>query len=821
MLKRIRDNYREILPLFITFIVFLLSIILCLSINPYNNYISGYIVFICSFILLVVIYFILKKYLKDKEAKSHKFKWLANLSIKLSNKENRIRFYIGILSIILFIIFFVRYYFYKTYTTYTLENGTKITYGYYDYIHLNSLLISEYHSDLMSIPNLDIGFSSILMDLWIALVIFSIVTSFYLDDLSIKAKRYIGAPIALLLTLFYPLCLRGILGDDTNNYRLYLMGIEIALIDFIYLTSFYEKESYKCSKKEIKTLLLILIPVLITSMSSSTPSLILGPRIFELSNPHDPENLTFRIMVYLGFIIPILYFVFLHDQKMNVRRSILIQLSLGTFFGYITISRYTIWQDVGSWPLHLCNTAMYTMPLTLLFKNTGLFYFTFFINVLGAFFAILMPNYSSNMVLFHPHIMQFYINHLPAFFMPVLIVILGIYERPKFKYFLYSQTAFLIYFAVVIFANVYLTARGNNPDFFFINSDFIADKLGTWAQSLFNATIKFSIGEYTYEIHLIYDLIFYFVYVLLAFVMWFIYELLFKIVDEYSIVQFAKEHNISRHEAYLLYKSQGGNLMNKEVYLKITNLAKKYRTSNVYTVNDFSLSLEGGKIYGFLGKNGAGKSTIIKSIVGIHGFDKGFISVCGHDVIENPLEAKREIGYVPDNYALYENLTARQYINYIADLYKVSKKDREVIEEDLITRLELKDKYDKPMKTYSHGMKQKVTIIAALIHNPKIWILDEPMTGLDPNSIYQIKECMKEHARKGNIVFFSSHIIDVVKNLCDDVIIIRHGDLIKEIDLNAHPEERETLERTFLILTSDDEKEKETLLNEESKGQLI
>lgn len=821
MLKRIRDNYKVILPLFITFIVFLLSIILCVSIKPYINYISGYIVFICSFIFLIIIYFILKKYLKDKEVKSHKFKWLTNLSIKLSNKENRIRFYIGILSIILFIIFFIRYYFYRTEITYTLSNGSSLTYNYYDYIHLNSLLKSEYHSDLMSISNLDIGFASILMDLWIGVTIFSLVTSFYLDDLSIKARRYIGAPIAILLTLFYPLCLRGILGDDVNNYRLYLMGIEIALIDFIYLTSFYEKESYSCNKKEIKSLILILIPVLITSMSSSTPSLILGPRIFELSNPHDPENLTFRVMMYLAFIIPILYFVFLHDQKKVIRRSVLIQLSLGTFFGYITISRFNIWQNMESWPLHLCNTAMYTMPLVLLFKGTGLFYFTFFINVLGAFFAILMPNYSEALTLFHPRIMQFYINHLPAFFMPVLIVMLGIYERPKFKYFLYSQIGFLLYFSLVIFANVYLSARGNNPDFFFVNSDFIADKLGTWAEKLFDNNITFTVGEYTYEMHLIYDIIFYFVYVLLAFVMWFIYELLFKIVDEYSVIQYAKEHNISRHDAYLIYKNNGGNLMEKDVYLKITNLAKKYRGATSYTVNDFSISLEGGKIYGFLGKNGAGKSTIIKSIVGIHGFDNGYISVCGHDVIENPLEAKREIGYVPDNYALYENLTARQYINYIADLYKVSKTDRVTIEEDLITRLELKDKYDKPMKTYSHGMKQKVTIIAALIHNPKIWILDEPMTGLDPNSIYQIKECMKEHARKGNIVFFSSHIIDVVKNLCDDVIIIRHGDLIKEIDLNLHPEERDTLEKTFLTLTSDDEVEKETLLNEEAKGEVI
>lgn len=257
------------------------------------------------------------------------------------------------------------------------------------------------------------------------------------------------------------------------------------------------------------------------------------------------------------------------------------------------------------------------------------------------------------------------------------------------------------------------------------------------------------------------------------------------------------------------------------IYLRVDHLAKKYHGSDVFTVKDFSMNLEGGRIYGFLGKNGAGKSTIIKSIVGIHGFEKGSVTVCGHDVMNEPLLTKKDIGFVPDNYALYENLTGRQYINYIADLYGVSKTDRIEREESLVKRIELVERYDKPMKTYSHGMKQKITIIAALIHEPKVWILDEPMTGLDPNSIYQIKECMREHAKKGNIVFFSSHIIDVVKNLCDNVIIIKHGDLVKQIDLDANPEEREELEKTFLILTSDNQEETKVLLEENSKGQVI
>ena len=151
-----------------------------------------------------------------------------------------------------------------------------------------------------------------------------------------------------------------------------------------------------------------------------------------------------------------------------------------------------------------------------------------------------------------------------------------------------------------------------------------------------------------------------------------------------------------------------------------------------------------------------------------------------------------QIGFVPDHYALYENLTGREYINYIADLYNVSKADRDARINEYVKRFRLEGAFDNPMKTYSHGMKQKVTIMSALVHNPKIWILDEPLTGLDPESIFQVKECMKEHASRGNIVFFSSHIIDVVERICDRIAIIRKGQIlcvksIAEIEASGIP----------------------------------
>lgn len=815
-----RSKKKEVFIVLSALCVFFLALLLGLFVGDYSKYAMAFLPFGLSLLLLTIAFLLLKLFSKDRTAKSHKFPFLTNWSAKLAEKENRLKAYLSFTTIILFIVFFARFYFFKGNVSYVVSGNTYI-YKYYDYLHLQRDLIGDGLYSLVTFSHLERSVSTLLNDWWKALIVFALVCAFYLGESSIRARRYIGTPIAILITVFFSLCVRGIVGDSLD-YRVYLMGIELGFLDFYYFSSFFEKEKFTCNRKQILSLLALSLPFLISSMSAYTPANILGQTIFGLGNPHKPADFTHRCFLYLSFLLPICYYLTLSPLSEKEKRSALIQISLGSFFGYISINRFDIWSNLSHWPLHLCCTAMYTMPLTLLWKNYWLYYFTFFINVLGAFLALLMPNFSSSLPLFSPHVMEFYINHLHAFFMPVLIVLLGIYKRPKIKYFVYSQIGFLLYFAFVMFVNVYLTAHGTESDFFFINSDFVADKLGQWAENIFNATISFELKGHTYVIHLMYDVAYYVVYIFLALGMWFVYELLFRIIDERNILVLTKQKSINRHEAYLLYKEKGGIPMSEnKVFLKVTHLSKKYHGAGSYAVKDFSMNLEGGKIYGFLGKNGAGKSTIIKSIVGIHGFEEGYINVCGYDVVENPLKTKELIGFVPDNYALYENLTGRQYINYIADLYGVSKEDRIKKEEDLVKRIELSERYDKPMKTYSHGMKQKITIIAALIHDPKVWILDEPMTGLDPNSIYQIKECMKEHAKKGNIVFFSSHIIDVVKNLCDEVIIIKHGELIQTINLDEHPEEREMLEKKFLILTSDNKEEEKALLEEEAKGEVI
>ncbi len=235
--------------------------------------------------------------------------------------------------------------------------------------------------------------------------------------------------------------------------------------------------------------------------------------------------------------------------------------------------------------------------------------------------------------------------------------------------------------------------------------------------------------------------------------------------------------------------------------LKVENLKKSYPKSDRIAVDNISFELRPGEIFGFLGQNGAGKSTTIKCLTGILPFDSGSISICGYDIVKEPIKAKMEMGYVPDNHSVYERLTGREYVNYVADIYKVPSLVRAERIDRFSKLFKLEGAIDRQIKSYSHGMKQKICIIAALIHDPKLWVLDEPMMGLDPQSTAEIISYMREHCSKGNTVFFSSHNLDLVKKLCQRVAIVNEGKLIDIIDLAGNDANKAHLEEIFFKVT--------------------
>ena len=211
--------------------------------------------------------------------------------------------------------------------------------------------------------------------------------------------------------------------------------------------------------------------------------------------------------------------------------------------------------------------------------------------------------------------------------------------------------------------------------------------------------------------------------------------------------------------------------------LRIEHLTKKYGEKKA--VDDLSLHIEKGEIYGFIGHNGAGKTTTIKSCCGILQFEEGEIYINGESVKENPLECKRNLAYIADNPDLYEFMTGVQYLNFIADVYGVSAEDRKYRIEKLAGDFELMNDLAQGISSYSHGMKQKLAIIAALLHEPKLIIMDEPFVGLDPKAAHILKELMRKMCDKGGAIFFSTHVLEVAEKLCDKVAIIKQGKILK------------------------------------------
>lgn len=211
--------------------------------------------------------------------------------------------------------------------------------------------------------------------------------------------------------------------------------------------------------------------------------------------------------------------------------------------------------------------------------------------------------------------------------------------------------------------------------------------------------------------------------------------------------------------------------------LVIKNISKTYRKSKVKAIDNVSLEIMEGDIYGFVGPNGSGKSTTIKCITGIHGYDEGEILLNGVSVKDNALVCKQQMAYVPDNPDVYETLSGIDYINFICDVYGVSAERNDYINK-YAEMFGIKEVLANQIKSYSHGMKQKVVLIAALAHNPKLLVLDEPFVGLDPKAAYDLKEVMKELCANGTMIFFSSHVLEVVEKLCNKIAIIKDGKII-------------------------------------------
>ena len=239
--------------------------------------------------------------------------------------------------------------------------------------------------------------------------------------------------------------------------------------------------------------------------------------------------------------------------------------------------------------------------------------------------------------------------------------------------------------------------------------------------------------------------------------------------------------------------------------IELQQVTKTYAKNNKKAVDNLTLKVEGGELFGFIGPNGAGKTTTIKLMTGILAPDEGTVSMAGHNLATDRIEAQKLIGYVPDGNDLYDRLTGMEYLNFMADVYQVDAARRKAHIEKYLDIFELEDAINSQVRSYSKGMKQKLVVIGALIHNPPVWILDEPLGGLDPRAAHLLKEEMLRHCREGNTVFFSTHVLEVAEKLCTRIGVIDHGSLRAQGTLEElrSGEKGASLEDLFLELTDD------------------
>lgn len=236
--------------------------------------------------------------------------------------------------------------------------------------------------------------------------------------------------------------------------------------------------------------------------------------------------------------------------------------------------------------------------------------------------------------------------------------------------------------------------------------------------------------------------------------------------------------------------------------LTINHLTKHYKGSNK-GVTDVSLQIKPGDIYAFIGHNGAGKTTTLKCVAGIHGFEDGEILIDGTDIQKEPMTCKRKFAYIPDNPDLYEYLTGIQYLNFIADVFEIGATDREECIRKYADEFEITASLGDLISTYSHGMKQKLAIISALVHQPRLLILDEPFVGLDPKAAVILKDIMRGICADGGAIFFSTHVLDVAEKLCNKVAIIKDGRLIASGNMDEIVKQGQSLESIFMEVVDD------------------
>ncbi|TVP94273.1 MAG: ATP-binding cassette domain-containing protein [Acholeplasmatales bacterium] len=626
-------------------------------------------------------------------------------------------------------------------------------------------------------------FLIVLRWLSVTLFVWLAVGSFFKHRLTLLLGGTLGVLVSLSNIVLYDTHLVAFLGEEVVSWTSY-RGLQFAIESVLFLTvSLFALYVLLHEGMKVFTWRQVALGsvAFLATMLAVMPQALLYNLFGNYGETPIDFNGIHLVIIAMPFVFTIVFFFIFRKQPHAIKEMALVVMVVAAVLQYFYVPR----SGVSGLPLHLCNMAVILMFIAFVFRKEQFFYFTYFANVIGALAAILLPNYDGD--LNSLGVMHFGYNHFYAFVIPILAVALKVFPRPQLKHMYQAIAVFTVYFIAVVFLNAWFRNYHSSVDYFFTYSDHLTDLFGA-RRVQYDYQLTFAWRDLSFTFFPLFQVIYYIAFIFLMFMGWYVYDTFYVAFDrQHALAQRQRELRLSRAS---LKQALAGRRFDEPVNLggqnmiSIRNFSKTYGRAAIKAVDNFSLEVKQGEVFGFLGHNGAGKSTTIKCLVGIQSITEGEIDVCGYSIKTQALYAKRHMGYVSDNHAMYEKLTGREYVNYVADLYEVDEETRQERLHYYLERLSLKHAIDHEIKSYSHGMKQKLAVIASLIHDPRVWILDEPLTGLDPTSAYLIKETMREHANRGNIVFFSSHVIEVVEKICDRIAIINRGQLegIYELD---------------------------------------
>ncbi len=644
-------------------------------------------------------------------------------------------------------------------------------------------------------------------------LLFSALGLFFKENKIFKILNIFYNPVVVFINLFniknnlFYLTGNNLYKDNFNTFSnvvyLYLLSL-ILLSSIIYIVdTIIKKDLPKDYKLYIFSAYFILASFFLVN-----PSITLIVYFNNYKSPYLYKAFHYLIIIFAIFIA---FFIgyFIKRKNDETKKIILYSITISSLIILFDNYEYINLSNLGRLPFNILFICLVSFFISVVFNFKKLFYAAYFLSAFGVIYKFIFPNLDSSIYFINPLSYSFWQLNIYLFIIPIILLSAGYFKIFKSKDNLISTLVFSLYFVFCILVNIFFQSIRDNKvfkntyldvDYFYLNKDVIVNNIKFLKGVKENYIINFKYKAVNIKIPYLYLIVVYISYLFLSMFTISLSEYFFKNIDVYkevfSVYRKRLKNNGRKNNLYKKIKKSLGlkniSKLKDEILkikeetlanLKVSNFYKSFNQSDNYTVRDVNFEFEKGDIIGFVGHNGAGKSTCIKTIVGINDITKGSISICGYDIKENPEISKYLIGYVPDNHPLYENLTGYEFIKYVASLYLVKNEDFNKRYQYFIKLFNLEKSINNYIKTYSHGMKQKISVIASLIHEPKVWILDEPLTGLDPTSVLMIKKCIIDHAKKGNIVFFSSHIIEVVENICNKILLIKSGQILKNMDV--------------------------------------